>query len=50
MDPSVKTIEMLQLENEHLNGIIAALNIKIKKTGELEKEMQSLKQAIISSD
>lgn len=50
IDPSSKTIESLQLENEHLNGIIAALNIKIKKTGDLEKEMQSLKQAIMNRD
>ena len=31
-----KSIEALQLENEHLNGIITALNLKVKKTYDLE--------------
>jgi hypothetical protein len=45
-----KTIEALQLENEHLNGIISALNLKVKVTQSLEKELLLMRQAIRKSD
>jgi hypothetical protein len=41
-----KSVEALTLENEHLNGIIQALNLKVKMTGDLEKELIQLRQAI----
>jgi len=42
-----KTIEALQMENEHLNGIISVLNLKVKKTHDLERELASVRQAIL---
>jgi hypothetical protein len=45
-----KSIESLQLENEHLNGIITALNLKVRKTKDLEEELASLRLAIRKGD
>jgi hypothetical protein len=38
------------LENEHLKGIIAAINLKVTKTVDLERELHSLRNAIQKSD
>ena len=43
-------MEALQLENEHLNGLISALMLKVKKTEDLEKELASLRQALHSNE
>jgi len=40
----------LQLENDHLNGIIYALNLKLKKTDDLEKELASLRNALTENE
>lgn len=40
------TLESLQLEVEHLNGIITALTKKVRKTEDLEMELLSLRKAL----
>lgn len=41
-----KTVETLSIENEHLNGIITVLNLKVKKTEDLEKELATIRVAL----
>lgn len=41
-----KAIEALQLENEHLHGLIQVMEIKVKKTEDLEQELALLRNAI----
>ena len=46
INKDLKTIEALQLENEHLNGMITALYLKVKKTEDLEKQLANLRHAL----
>lgn len=50
VDYSSRATDACQLENEHLKGIIAAINLKVTKTVDLERELHSLRNAIQKSD
>jgi hypothetical protein len=47
---STRTKEALQLENEHLNGIIQVMEIKVRKTEDLGKELALLRDEILKED
>ena len=41
-----KSMNAVNIENEHLKGLISAMGLRIKKTEDLEKELASMTQAL----